>query len=65
MQRVGFQRLTLRLFGSARQRARTEEIDRDRHRDDAERPCVRDHRMLFVFGQPLDRLPDHHAGQQE
>ena len=52
-------------FGGARERARAEEIDRDRHRDHAERPGVRDHRMLFVLGQALDRFPDHHAGEQE
>ena len=65
MQRVGFQRLAPRLFGGARQRARAEEIDHDRHRDHAERPGIRDHHVLFVLGQALDRFPDHHAREQE
>ena len=65
MQRVGFQRLALRFFGGARERARAEKIDRDRHRDHAEGPGIGDHRVLFVLDQSLDRLPDHHAREQE
>ena len=65
MQRVGFQRLALRLFRGARERARSEEIDDDRYRDHAEGPGIGDHGVLFVLGQALDGFPNHNARKQE
>ena len=65
MQRVGLQSLTRSLLGGARERACAEEIDHDRHRDHAEGPGVGVDGVLLVLEQALERLPDHHAGEQE
>ena len=55
MQRVGFQRMARGFFGGAGQRAGAQEIDHDRHQDDAEGPDVGDRRRApLVLDQALD-----------
>ncbi len=65
MQRVRFERVAGGLFRGTRQHARAEEVDDDRHDDDAECPNGGFNRVALICHQALARFPEDNTREQK
>jgi len=65
MERVRRERVARRLFRRTIEHARAEKIDGDGERDHGEGPWRCLHLRRLGAREPFDRLPKHHAGENE